>query len=107
MPCHLAPYIIIRDSFHLNSNNTLSTNIVNTNNEKSVNHSMTVSEKRSLKNVLHPALITTKHQSLLLSSSSSTMNQTRQINNEEQIHQRKKNYLLAEFESVLTRISNK
>ncbi len=101
---HLAPYIIIRDSFHLNSNNRLSTNI-----EKSVervNHSMTVSEKRPLKDILHPTLITTKHQSLLLSSSS-TMNQIRQINNEEEIHQRKKNYLLAEFESVLTQISNK
>jgi len=80
-------------------------NIDNQNNKK-VNHLITASEKRSLNDVLHPALITAKHRSVLLSSSS-TMNQTRQTNREEQIHQRKKNYLLAEFESVLTQISKK
>jgi hypothetical protein len=35
------------------------------------------------------------------------MNETRQTNNKEQVQQRKTNYLLAEFESVLTQISKK
>jgi len=80
-------------------------NIDNQNNKK-VNHLITASEKRSLNDVLHPGLITAKHRSVLLSSSS-TMNQTRQTNRKEQVYQRKKNYLLAEFESVLTQISKK
>lgn len=45
--------------------------------------------------------LTDKNRSILRSSSS-TMDQT---NKEEQVHQGKKNYLLAEFESVLTEIS--
>jgi hypothetical protein len=84
--CHLAPYIIIRDSFHLNSNNILSTSRKN---------------EKSIDDVNHLTTITDKHRSLLLPSSS------RQVNNNEQVQQRKKNYLLAEFESVLTQISKK
>lgn len=89
--CHLAPYIIIRDSFHRNSSNCIrSTNMDNL---------TTAAEKRSPTDVLHPALIAAQHQSLLLPSSS-PMNPIRQTTNEQST-----NYLLAEFESVLTQIS--
>ena len=96
--CYLAPYIIIRDSFQSNSNSERTV--------QHINHITTVSEKRSLTDVIHPTLITTKRRSLL-SPSLSTIDQTIQANNNEQVYQQKKNYLLDEFESVLTQISKK
>jgi hypothetical protein len=100
MYCHLAPYIIFRNRNNNRSNSIPSTDIHSRNNGKSVQHD-TPSEKQSLTNTLNPALITSEQQSLFFPSSC-TINQTAQ-----QEQQRKKNYLLAEFESVLTQISKK
>jgi hypothetical protein len=80
------------------SNSLLTKNIDSQNQERTVQHL-----KRSLTDVGHPTLPTAKRRSPSLSP----IDQTLQANNHEQVYREKKNYLLAEFESVLTEISKK
>ncbi|CAF0813879.1 unnamed protein product [Adineta steineri] len=103
----LAPYIIIRDISYLNSNPLLSKNINSNENKQSVNHLRIGSEKRSSNDILLPTFSTAKRRSIVIPSLSITTNQTLEINNNKRIQEDKTNYLLAEFESVLTQISKK
>ncbi|UJR35368.1 hypothetical protein I4U23_028125 [Adineta vaga] len=88
----LAPYIIIRDhsSKNINTRTHEKYNL-------SINHRVPKIEKRSIMNICHPTFSRTKRQALETSTFS--------LSN--QLHDKKKNYLLAEFESVLTQISKR
>ncbi len=84
------------------SNSILTKNIDSQSQERTVQY-LNRSEKRSVTDVVHPILPTAKRRSPSLS----TVDQKLQANNDEEVYREKKNYLLAEFESVLTEISKK